>query len=365
MIPDLQKLMRADLLENFEPYSSAEVSIKDKSQYAVLNANENPFEAIGLEGLNYHRYAPQQPPELVEAVSKAYNLSPDQFVMTRGSDEAIDLLIRVFCAAGEDSILINPPTFPMYKVSATLQNAKVIQTPLLKDGESLRINFEGLREEILKPENKIKLCFICAPNAPTGTPFNAKDILAFCEEMRGHCIFVIDQAYAEFDPDSCLLYALPENPHMIILRTLSKAYALAGERLGFAANSDPDFIKFMKNVLAPYPIAKSAADAGVAALSPENIEKSKKDIAFLKDECTRVVDAFKKSGNVEHVYPSVTNFFFCRIKNAHKFVQYCQDHHVLIRDFSGKPGTENCIRISVGAREENDKIITLLHSFSG
>ena len=356
----LKKIIRSDLLENFKPYSSAASEMGKKQGAIYLNANENPYPFNGLEG--YERYDVQQPPALIAAMAKNYKTSPEYIVATRGSDESIDLLIRIFCQAGKDAFITCPPTFAMYNVYGNLQGAKNIEVPLLEDNYELSLDVDNIIKTAKNPDNHVKMVFICCPNSPSATLLSIQDIKKVLTELEGHAAVIVDEAYIDFTTQKSFVSELENHPNLLVCRTLSKVHALAGERCGGTVCADIEFMKFMRGCLAPYPVPKSVAENAVEALR----QAEDKQDTMVKDiitERTRLITALRSSDDVEHVYPSETNFILVKFKSldlAQGLLQKALQNNIIIRDISKQKYTENCLRISVGNAEDTQKLIDLI-----
>jgi len=359
MKPEIETLLRPHFIA-LDGYVSAGMEVEKDDSTIFLNANENPFALPGLEGLN--RYPKPQPPELALAYANAYGVEPDQIVMTRGADEALQLLTKLFCEPGKDAVLINPPTFGMYGVDARAAPADVIEVPLLKEDGTFKLDVEGIIKAA--SESAVKLVYICSPNNPSGTSFDHVDILGIAAALEGKAIIVVDETYAEFSAQGSICEDLNSVPNMIVLRTLSKSYAFAGMRMGCFISSDTDFITLVKTkALDAYPLPQASIEAAFHVLSPEIQAIAKENITRLLAERDRVIEAFNASDAVEYVYPSDANYFLVEMKDAKGFLNLCAKNGVVLRDFSTKPLTLNCLRISIGTEEENDKLIGLLNNF--
>lgn len=356
----LLKHIREDLRKNFKPYSSAGSESGRDSKMIYLNANENPYPFKGLEGLE--RYDVQQPPALIAAMEEKFGAKAGQLVATRGSDESIDLLIRMFVTAGQDSILICPPAFLMYQVYAGFQGGHVHRAPLVEKDGTLHHDKETILRMAKNPENKIKLVFLCNPHAPSGVLFPREELEEIVKELQGICGVVMDEAYIDFTSQDSFAKDLEKYPHVLVLRTMSKSMALAGERLGATLNGDPEFITFMKGCLAPYPVPKSVSLNAQEALRQSKTVNTDA-ISIMCAERQRVYEAFIKSDDVAHVYPSVTNFLqvkFISLEKAKDFDTRVRAQNIIIRDISAHPDTFDCLRISVGSPEQNEKLIALI-----
>lgn len=358
----IYKLLRAHF-KTLEGYVSAGMEMAKDDSLLFLNANENPYALPGLEGLN--RYPQPQPPALAEALARAYGVEGDQIVITRGADEAIAVLTRLFCEPNADQILISSPTFGIYAVDARTMPAGVVDVPLRKEGGTYSLDKEGIIKAASAPDAKIKLVYICSPNNPTGTPFSHDDIAEIADALEGHALVVLDETYAEFSENGSMVEDLESTPNLIILRTLSKSYAFAGMRLGCFISGDRDFVALVKQkALETYPIPVMTIEAAFHVLSPEIQEIAKDNIRKILEERTRVQGLLQKSPQVTHIYPSDANFLLVEMKDAHGFYEYAKKNGVILRDFSAKAGTENCLRISIGTPEQNDIWLNLLSDFS-
>ncbi|MCC7304958.1 MAG: histidinol-phosphate transaminase [Alphaproteobacteria bacterium] len=359
MNSDLSRLLRPHYL-TLQGYVSAGMEVKKDDSTIFMNANENPFSLPGLEGFN--RYPEPQPVKLLQAYADLYGVQPGNIVATRGADEAIVILTKLFCEPHKDAILTHPPTFGMYPVDARAMPADVVEVPLLKKNGTFALDVEGIIAGA-KKEN-VKLIFICNPNNPTATAFPHAEIEKICRETRGHAIVLLDETYAEFSKAGSLAPKLKDHPNLIILRTLSKSYAMAGMRMGCMLSGDTDFIALVRSKgLDAYPLPHASINAALHVMSPEIRKVAHVNIKTLLAEKERLVEAFVKSPLTVHVYPSDANFFLVEMKDAKGFLNHCAKHKIILRDFSTKPLTENCLRISAGTPAENDLLLDLLKKF--
>ncbi len=352
----LMSLIRPDL-QDMTPYSSAGMEAGKAEDKIYLNANENPFANPGLDGLN--RYPEPQPAALLEAMARTYGVEKDHIVASRGSDECIDLVVRLLCRPGQDSILVCPPTFGMYAVCARLQNAGVIEVPLLETDKGFVLDMGKILSR-----TDARIIFLCNPNNPTGGSFSLASITDICRAVAGRAAVVVDEAYIEFAAQKSMAPLVPGYPNLIVLRTLSKAYGLAGERIGCAICADMDFIKFMKGAMPPYPVPRSTAAHAVTALAPANAAHIKSTIAALLAERERVAQGFRASPHVLNIFPSDSNFLLVRMRHPRPFIAHCAADNVIIRDRSAVPGIEGCVRVTIGTPEENRRLLKLLQTFS-
>jgi histidinol-phosphate aminotransferase len=322
-----------------------------------LNANESPWRSPGdtsERGLNV--YPPPRPTVLQAKLAGYYGIDQRQILVTRGSSEAIDVLIRGFCTAGRDKILICPPTFDMYRLYASLQNAGVVRVPLLADR-----NFALDTDSILKAiDADTKLVFICSPNNPTGQSMDRADIERICRETTGRALVVIDEAYHEFATGGHFLELRNRYEHVVLLRTLSKFVSLAGVRCGLIVAA-PELIDFAQVVLPPYTFPTPSIELVQQALSKDALRVSEERIAVLKRERERLAAALRDVPQVMQVYPSDANFILVRARDAQIFRETARRADILVRTFDD-PLLANCVRITVGRPGDND---LLLQAISG
>ncbi len=349
--------------KTMQGYSSAGMEDGKSDEKTYLNANENPYALPGLEGLN--RYPEPQPPALLEAYAQTYGVDYTHIVMTRGADEALVLLTNVFCEPHQDQILINSPTFGMYAVDAHAMPAGVIDVPLIKENGTFILDHEAIIEKATDPDLNVKLVFLCSPNNPTGNNLSHETISELCEALEGHAVVILDETYAEFSNAGSMCADLESTPNLIILRTLSKSYSFAGMRMGSLICADEDFIALVKTkAIDAYPLPRMSIEAAFHVLSPEIKEIAQENIQKILAERKRMETALEKSDHVVHLYPSDANFILLEMKNAKGFCDFARDNNVVLRDFSSKAGTENCLRISIGLPAENDLVLELLNQFA-
>ncbi|MGB0908130.1 MAG: histidinol-phosphate transaminase [Maricaulaceae bacterium] len=311
-----------------------------------LDANESPYApppVIGASG--YNRYPEQQPPELRARLAGLYGTNPASIMVGRGADEGIEVLLRTFCEAGTDSVLICPPTFGYYKTCADIQGARVIEAPL---NEDYTWNAGRVMETAKRAEN-LKAIFLCSPNNPTGNSI-ARDLVLTLAKTFPDTLIVIDEAYAEFSPEPSFIPAIADYKNIVVMRTLSKAYALAGVRGGVAI-ADPRVIDLMLKVLPPYPIARPVEKAILDALSPSAMAVHKSRLEEWLSERARMTDALSQSKFVKTVYPSDANFLLLDVADETGLIAELARYNVKIRDYRKTTGM---MRISIGSPEEND-----------
>jgi histidinol-phosphate aminotransferase len=322
-----------------------------------LNANEAPWSPIapgtGISLNELNRYPDERPWELTARLADFYGVDPAQLLVTRGSSEGIDLLIRSFCRAGVDQCVINPPTFGMYRVYADVQGAGLREVPLRTRDFSLDVS--GIVDNWGSTD---KLAFICTPNNPTGNTVAQADLETLCRKLDGKGLVVIDAAYTEFaDYDPTELVARFDN--VVVLRTLSKALGLAGVRCG-AVIASPEIIGYLQQILPPYSYPKPCQEAVLAALDPANRSEQLRRIEILKEQRTRLLDYCRSNPAFTAVWPSSANFVFVTAADPESIISTTERARVRIRDFSKDPSAPNGFRITVGTPNENDQLFKAL-----
>lgn len=309
-----------------------------------LDANENPYAPPPVIGAgDYNRYPAQQPEKLTNRLADLYDVHPNQIMVGRGADEGIECLLRAFCEAGEDSILTCPPTFGYYKTCADIQGASLVEVPLNADYEWNIPSIISAGEA-----DKVKMIFLCSPNNPTGNSLTREATLSVCEALP-KTLVVIDEAYIEFSEQDSLADQIGAVPNLVVLRTLSKAYALAGVR-GGALLADPAVIDLLLKVLPPYPIARPVESAILSALAPSAMAIHAQRLSETLSERERLVSGLVKSKFVETAYPSDANFILLEINDAPALFSRLRQFNVKIRDYRSTTGR---VRVSVGSPDEN------------
>jgi len=339
-------LARPDILQ-LQPYQHAAWD----PTLERMHANEMPWRATGDNthaGLN--RYPEPQPRTLVERMSQLYGAPAAQVLVGRGSDEAIDLLVRAFCRAGQDNVVITPPTFGFYKVAAKIQGAGVLEVPLLRTGFSLDT------EQVIAAGREAKIVFLCSPNNPTGNLLDESAMLRVCGELAGKALVVVDEAYVEFCGRHSLVSQLREFPNLVVLRTLSKAYALAGARLGTVIASE-DIIGLLRRIIPPYAIPASTVEEVLMLTEAPQRATAAARIRTLLDERARMVERLERCANVARVYPSDANFLLLECRDSRRFFEAGKAAGLIVRDFSSYPGLAQCLRVSIGTPAQNERLL--------
>ena len=319
-----------------------------------LHANENPWaDEADDSPVALNRYFDGQPRALVEALAGWYGVDPAGVLVTRGSDEAIDLLVRAFCRAGEDRILVCPPTFGMYRFSAEVQGAGVLAVPL---GRDFRLDADAL---VARWTPDVKVVFLCSPNNPTGNALEPDAVGRVLEALDGRAVVAIDEAYLEFSGQPGFLDCLPRHPGLVILRTLSKAHGLAGARCG-AAIAAPAVVELLGRIMPPYAMPAPTVAAARDALRPERLARTRGRIGAIVAERGRLAAALPALPGVRRVFPSDGNFLLVEFADAARALAAAAASGLQLRDFSRQPGLAGCLRITVGSHEENDRLLAAL-----
>ena len=324
-----------------------------------LNANESPWRLPSdptERGLNV--YPPPRPEALREALARYYAVAKDRVLVTRGSSEAIDVLIRGFCRAGRDSILVTPPSFDMYRVYATIQAAK-IQTAPLRASEAFAFDLDAVLAAV---DETTRVVFVCSPNNPTGTVAAPGDLAALAATLEGRALLVVDAAYQEYAEDQGLAQLLERFEHVAALRTLSKFVALAGARCG-ALIAAPAVVAFLEKVLPPYTFPTPSIEIVLAALEEDSLAVARERIAITRAERETLGSALARLDGVLEVYPSQANFVLIRVEDRDGFVARARRAGVLVRTFAD-PALAGCIRITIGSPEDNRKLLAAVGASS-
>jgi len=352
MSTDFDALARPEI-RALTPYASAR-ALAD-SAGILLNANENPFPSPGDPGLGLNRYPDPQPAALIGRLADLYDVDPERLLVTRGSDEGIDLLVRTFCAPG-DAVLIVPPCFGMYALSARVQGARVVEAPLVERGN--RFDAPG---DLVERARECKLAFLCSPNNPTGNVLTPEVITSVCSALSGRGLVVVDEAYVEFQSGASATTLQHGHPNLVVLRTLSKAHALAGCRLG-AVIADPAVIGLVKRIIAPYPLPTPTVEAALTALTPDALATQAERVALLNAEKARLVEALETIGGIQAMWPGEANFVLVRVADAAALVDEAATAGIRLRNQSAQRGLDNCVRITVGTHDENRALIEFLEN---
>ncbi|TDK22293.1 histidinol-phosphate transaminase [Luteimonas aestuarii] len=347
-------LVRQDLRE-FSGYKSARTETLRGEVW--LNANESawPNPADGEGGCR--RYPDPQPPQLQAALASLYGVAVDSLLIGRGSDEAIDLLVRTTCVPGRDAVLVTPPVFGMYAVSARLQGAPLLEVPLLDAIDGLVVDVAAITKAIAG--QPVKLVFLCSPLNPGGASLSLDMVAAIAQAAEGRALVVVDEAYAEFSDMPSALTLLKQFDHLVVLRTLSKAHALAAARIGVAIAA-PELTAVLRRCQAPYPVPTPCAQLAVSGLDDDALQATRARIDLVVAERTRLQPALAALPGVRRVYDSQANFLLVRFEDAQAAFDALLSAGVVVRDQRAAPGLGDALRITIGTPEQNDRVLSAL-----
>ncbi|KIO78848.1 histidinol phosphate aminotransferase [Pedobacter lusitanus] len=346
---DIKNLQRENI-KTLRPYSTARDEYKGQAS-VFLDANENSYGSPLPE--NFNRYPDPLQLDLKDALSKIKGVPIENTFLGNGSDEAIDLLFRAFCNPGKDNVIILPPTYGMYEVSANINDVEIRKVNLLPN---FQLDLEGIAEAI---DANTKLIFICSPNNPTGNSIIRTDIETILANFNG--LVVIDEAYINFAKQRTFIQELTEYPHLVVLQTFSKAWGLAGLRLGMAFASTI-VIDILNKVKAPYNISQSTQDLALAAL--ENIGQVNEWIKTTVAEREKLSQSLQELAMVRKVYPSDANFILTEVDDANRTYDALVDRGIIVRNRAKVTLCEGCLRITVGTPAENEILISALKSLT-
>ena len=340
---DIQSLIPPNVAK-MKPYSSARDEFKNfDSEMIFLDANENPFET------NVNRYPDPQQRQLKGILSKQKSIATNQILLGNGSDEVLDLIFRAFCEPAKDNIITLPPTYGMYGVLANLNDIENREVLLDSD-------FQPNWDEISKTADmRTKLLFICSPNNPTGNLIAAEKIEWLLKNYNG--LVVVDEAYIDFANAESWIYKLDEFPNLIITQTLSKAYGLAGIRLGLCFAS-AEIISVLNKIKPPYNINELTQQSAIEQL--RNTGKIKNDLSSLKEEKESLLKALVQVNFIERTFPTDANFILIKVDDAEKRYSQLLENGIVVRNRSSQPLCENSLRITIGTNSENTKLINTL-----
>ncbi len=342
---DLKELVRRNIRQ-LTPYRSAR---DDFQSGTLLDANENSFGSPFGKDDGLHRYPTPYQDEVRERIADFRSIQIENIFVGVGSDESIDLLMRIFCRPGKDHILIAPPTYGMYKVSAQIHDIAVDEVMLTSQ---YQLQPDKMLEQV---RSTTKLLFLCSPNNPTGNDLRLEDIKYLIEQFEG--IVVLDEAYIDFSERNSLAPLVREYPNLVILQTFSKAFGLAGIRLGMALASE-EIIQFMAKVKAPYNLNKLTARCALEAF--DNLNHVNENIEAIRKERGRLRGELDKIEAVNRVMPSDANFLLFKINHAYEMYRQLAEEGIIVRYRGNEPLCRNSLRVTVGTPEENDHFIDTL-----
>jgi histidinol-phosphate aminotransferase len=286
-----------------------------------------------------------------------YHVRPEQLMVTRGSDEGIDLLVRAFCRAGLDAVLIAPPCFGMYAVCARVQNAPLVEVPLQENDGVWALDISGVLAAVA--QGNVRIVFVCSPANPTGQALSLTQIRTLADALEGRAILVIDEAYVEFSSIASASNLLGAYPGLVVLRTLSKAHALAGARIG-AVLADAEVIAVLRNLSAPYPVPVPSAALALSALSEQGVQTSARRCRASIDERQALLKKMTAIAGIKQVYASEGNYLLARFDEPQQTFDRLLAAGVVVRDMRAMPQLHDALRISIGTAEENRQLLAAL-----
>lgn len=349
----MRKLIRPEL-ENLKPYA-----VGLRSEGIWLDANESPWdinEQVSVDQIN--RYPKAIPQNLITQLASIYQIQPNQLLLTRGSDEGIDILVRLFCRPYQDVVMTCPPTFAMYEQSATLQGTKVVEIPLL-----VRNDFKlDIKTIIQSTTPETKIIFICSPNNPTGNLIPIDQILSLVESVKDNTIVAVDEAYIEFAQVESMTKYINQFSNLVVFRTLSKAFGLAGLRCGFVISQAP-LIEMLRGIMPPYPFSQVILNAIAIATQKDNLVQINKNITYIKIQKEVMRRELNRLSMVVKVFESEANFLLVQFKDANQVIKYCAANGIYLKGFSDNV-LKNSLRISIGLEVQNQRLLTVLKALS-
>ena len=345
---NIESLIRENI-RALKPYHSAR---QDFLSGILLDANENSFgSALTVDNLSLNRYPDPNQRELRKTLAGMNGIASENLFVGAGSDEVIDLLVRVFCEPKRDSVLLLEPTYGMYRVAASIQDIQ-IRSCLLT--ESFQIDLDAVK---LTVDASTKLIFCCSPNNPTANLLRSDDVFSLC---KLGAIVVVDEAYIDFAKTESLGKQVSTYPNLVVLRTLSKAWGLAGIRLGYCI-ADSVIISYLMKVKSPYNINALTSRTALQAL--RKLNDVQQTIKTIIEERTRLSSELAKLLCIEHVFPSDANFILVRCKDATALYRFLVSKEIIVRNRSTEPLLQNCLRITVGTRRENEMLIQAMKEY--
>jgi histidinol-phosphate aminotransferase len=345
---NIESLARPEIVA-MKPYSSARKEAPGKG--ILLNANEAPWPLIdpgdGAEtGLN--RYPDPQPEKLLARLAGLYGVQQDHLLVTRGSDEGIDLLTRVFCRAGQDAILHCPPTFGMYRIAAQTQGAGIVSVS--RTGNDFALDEQRVLDTVAG-DDRVRLVFLTSPNNPTGDIPHDGFVQSLLDATEGRALVVIDEAYAEFTKQPSATALVPDYEHLVVLRTMSKAWASAGLRCG-SVIAQQSVIGLLRRVIAPYPLPSPVVDLALRMLQDDMLEAQGRMLERISENKRTLLGMLKNRTFIRQLIPGEANFVLLRMERADELLMFCAERNLVLRGFPADPALRDCVRITVGSKED-------------
>jgi len=356
---DVGRLLRPEIL-TLRPYASAARTRGGADAPVRLHANEGPGPILDPRDeaearLRLHRYPEPQPAELVARMADRYRVPADHLLVTRGSDEAIDLLVRACCRPGRDGILVTPPTFSMYAHAARIQGAFVAEVPLDR-GRGFALDVDAV---LAAMRDGVKLVFLCSPNNPTGGTVPAADVIRLADALDGRALVVVDEAYVELASTPAVTELVPGRPGLATLRTLSKAYGLAALRVG-ALVADPALLERLTVLLAPYPLPAPSVATAIRGLDPALRPRLEARRAGIVRERARLRSWLTARDDVRRVWEGDANFLLVELADPTRWIDAATRAGIRVRDLGERPGLEGCVRITVGSPADNARLLAAI-----
>lgn len=318
-----------------------------------LNANEAADSGeYQLDCSRLNRYPECQPPQVVNTYAAYAGISPEQILVSRGGDEGIELLIRTFCEPGQDNIVICSPTYGMYAISAETNGVGIIDVPL---NDERQPDFDGIIAQL----DNAKIVFLCSPNNPTGDLVDSKGLCRLLDAAEGRALVVVDEAYIEFCPEFSQAGLLADYPQLVLIRTLSKAFGLAGLRCGFTL-ANPEVIGLLLKVIAPYPIPEPVAQIAAQALSENGLATMRARVADINRLKATLAEQLRQHPQVQEVFAPNGNYLLVRFSQGAALFARMAGAGIILRDFASRPGLADCIRITIGNQTEMDAVLDVL-----
>lgn len=338
------ELMRPELI-NLKPYDAGRAGIDDA---LWLDANESPWG-------DFNRYIFDIPMTLKEQLASLYQVNSAQILLTRGSSEGIDLLVRLFCVPYQDSVMICPPTFTLYAQSALVQGAKIVNVPLLKE-KDFSLDMTAIKENL---KNNIKIIFLCTPNNPTGNIISINEIVEVLEMTQGKTIVVVDEAYIEFSQSLSVVTLIEQYPNLVVLRTLSKAFGMASLRCGVVI-ANRQITQSLAVILPPCAFSTLVLEAAIEGTRPEKILQLKKQVQEIVRQKNELKAQLLQLPFVVRLWDSEANFLLVQFQDAKAIYENCCRQGIYLRDVSSASALNNCLRISIGDQIQNARLIKVM-----
>ena len=352
----IEQLVREDL-RDIKPYCPPQ---RDEGANSIwLDANESPWDsnvAISEDAIN--RYPDDPSDETIKHMACYYRVDSDQMRLSRGSDDAIDLLIRLTCNAGKDAVITCPPTFCMYESFARIQGADVIAIPLVRERD-FAVDFDAI---VKAATPNVKLVFLCSPNNPSGGLVDLDVIRNLCQKLEGRSIIVVDEAYIEFSETNSASQLLGNFDNLVVLRTLSKAFGLAGARIGVTLGN-AELIKQLQRVCPPYALPSFTTSLLQNAFSKASLATVESQIQIIRSQRKQLINALQTMTWIENIWPSEANFILVEVKDTDRLTRCLSERRIYVKRIDDSALPKNAIRISVGKPEEVRRLIEALREY--